>query len=183
MKKKPAKKKIEKRKILILPIIIVTMLIIAGGILFFNFNSPILGLFLGLQEKNNPKGVLEHSIEPIDITYENIPQMLSEHSMIKELPKDAVILLRFYSFDGGKRVWKRSYVLEGGRIREGSVQNPEITLYIHSKYLEPLTNQNFCSIIRQAKINGDLGMESRLPKVKLMWRFKNMLKYKDCLGV
>jgi hypothetical protein len=122
------------------------------------------------------------SVPPIDITYENIEPMLSKSSLIRDLPDDSTLMLRFYNFDTGERQWERSYVLQTGNVKEGTITNADITFHLHSKYLEPLTNQNFCSVIQQAKRNSDLGIETELSKTKLAWKFKSIVKYRDCLG-
>ena len=54
---------------------------------------------------------------------------------------------------------------------------------MHSKYLSKLTASNFCNIINSAKRNGDFGNEMKLSKVKLLWRYKSIMSYKDCLGL
>ena len=53
---------------------------------------------------------------------------------------------------------------------------------IHSKYVSE--SYNFCNAIKQANRNGDLSYEVNpdLSKASLLWKYKSMMKYKDCLG-
>jgi len=54
---------------------------------------------------------------------------------------------------------------------------------MHSKYLNELTDQNLCSIIRKAKSNNDLGIEMHISYAALLWKYRTVLKYKDCFGL
>lgn len=120
--------------------------------------------------------------QPVQITYGNIESYLSGNSLVRDLPEGAVINLRFYNFNSGERQWEKSYILTKGSAREGLSESADIELTLHSKYLAAFTNQNFCGVVKQANANGDLGFESSLSKVSLLWKFKSMTKYKDCLG-
>ena len=122
------------------------------------------------------------SASAIAIDYNNLAPVLSSTSLIRDLPKNSVILLKFYNFNSGARQWEKSYVIKQGKVYEGN-ENADITLTLHSKYLSGLTTGNFCSMIQQAKKNGDLGIETSISSVSLAWKFKSMYKYKDCLGL
>ena len=128
----------------------------------------------------NPSNVQAQAIK---ITYDNLASTLSRTNMIRDLPDDAVILLQFYNFNSGERAIEKSYVLTQGEIKEGTTDNEDILIYIASKYLEQLTTANFCSIVQEAKSNGDLGIELKSNKVSLAWKYKSMMKYKSCLGL
>jgi len=108
--------------------------------------------------------------------------------MIKMLPENSIISLKFYNFNTGSRVWEKSYILNKGKvseINEGTYKDmsPDITLSMHSKYLNELTDQNLCSIIRKAKSNNDLGIEMHISYAALLWKYRTVLKYKDCFGL
>ena len=116
------------------------------------------------------------------ITYESLPSVLSKNSIVRDLPKNAVLLLRFYNFYTGERQWEKSYVLTTGNAKEGIADNADMTIVIHSKYLSRMTPNNFCDIIKNARANNDLGTWTELSKAQLLWKFKSMTKYRDCLG-
>ena len=86
-----------------------------------------------------------------------------------------------YNFNSGERQFENIYILKNDGIVLGSLDEAKITLSLHSKYLNDLTNKNFCSILKTANTNGDLGIETELSKAKLAWEFKSMNNYKDCL--
>ncbi len=118
----------------------------------------------------------------IKVDYSNLAQVLSSSGLVRDLPEGATLSLRFYNFDTGERQWEKSYIITKGNVQEGEAENPDITFIIHSKYLKEMTNKNFCSVISQARANGDLGMETGMSKTRLAWKFRSLLKYKDCLG-
>jgi len=138
---------------------------------FFIYNS-VLG------DKNNTSGV---SGQVIKIDYNNLAPVLSSASLVQDLPKDGSITLKFYNFNSGQRQWEKSFVIKQGGVYEGD-EKTDITLTLDSRYLSVLTTGNFCSVILQAKKNGDLGMETSLSSVSLAWKYKSMYKYRDCFG-
>jgi len=124
-----------------------------------------------------------YAVKATPVTYENIENVLSGNSMIKILPENSAISLKFYNFNTGGRVWEKSYVLRKGLVEEGTATNPDITLSMHSKYFNELTDQNLCSTIKNAKSNNDLGTEMHISYAALLWKYRNVLKYKDCFGL
>jgi len=138
-------------------------------------NKTTLGSFLGVKSSNI-------DAPTIDIDYSNLPQALSSSNMVNELPADASIVLRFYNFNSGEREWEKSYIVRKGEVEEGYNADADITVSIHSKYIEPLNNKNFCSIIKESQKNGDFGYESKISDAKLLWKYKGMLKYRGCFG-
>ena len=119
---------------------------------------------------------------PIPITYANMAQMLTNNPIIQALPEDSTLLLRFYNFNSGEREWEKSYVMKKADVKEGMIDNADLTLTLSSAYLPQLTNQNFCGMIQAAKANGDLGVESSLSTAGLLWKFKSIAEYRSCLG-
>ena len=104
--------------------------------------------------------------------------------MIQELPEDALISLRLYNFDTGVRQWEKSYAITKGNVEEANLQNLDSTkldaeIIIHSKYV---LSAEFCTAIKQAKANNDFGYELKASKTSLLWKYKGMMKYKDCFG-
>lgn len=161
---------------------VIVVIIVVLIVLLAIENKNTLGAFLGLKPKTSSKPTTSSSAPEVGINYGNIEQIFSGSSMIKDLPKDSVVLLKFYNFDAGQKEWEKSYVMKTGEVKEGYADNADLIVTIHSGYLKQMTNKNFCSMIKTANANGDLGIESELPKVKLLWKFKSMLKYRDCFG-
>lgn len=130
--------------------------------------------------KNTGSGGI--STPPVAMTYDNLDDYMSNNIIVKELPDDVVMLLKFYNFDSGEREWEKTFVIEKARVYEGSVDNPDLIILLHSKYLAEWNNRNFCTIMTKASNNGDLGYESSLSTVELAWKFKSLMEYKDCFG-
>lgn len=165
--KKISKKYIMKNRKII--VIIAVVLLVIAGFLIYNYKLT------GNTVKNTGTGQI------VPITYNNIAQVLSSSDLVNALPEDGSILLRFYNFNTGSRQWEKSFIIKKGNVREG-IENADITLILHSKYLSGLTTGNFCSMINQAKKNKDLGFETSLSKISLGWKYKSMYKFRDCLG-
>lgn len=119
----------------------------------------------------------------VKINYSNIESELAKNDLVKKLPASAILLLSFYNFDSGSREIEKTYVIKKGSVKEGSVTRADISLSIHSKYLNSLTSGNFCSIIKQANKNGDLGVFTSKSKFSLMWKYRSVLEYKSCFGM
>jgi len=153
-------------------------------IMFVFISVVILALLLAwiIPLINPAKKVQTNNIQTIPVNYTNLASELSKNSMIKTIPDNAVLLLKFYNFNSGEREWEKSYILRKGKVTEGE-EKADITLTLDSKYLKELTNNNFCSIIKLAKKNGDLGFETSLSTTSMLWKFKGMMKYKDCFGI
>ena len=161
-------------------------------LLFFGIIVIVLGVFFGFFYESSddiPISVGNKvysgnvvSNPATDITYENLAGFLSRNAVIKDLPEDSSVLLKFYNFDSGSREWEKSFVLTKGNVEEGSVDIPDLTIYLHSKYLDGWNSRNFCNIMSEANRNGDLGYETSLSSVKFAWKFKSMNKHKSCFG-
>ena len=119
----------------------------------------------------------------IDITYNNLPEYLSKNAVIRDIPDDTEILLRFFNFNTGSREYENTFILTKGDVKEGSTTEPALTMEINSKYLNEWNSRNFCQIMTKANNNGDLGYSSDLSTAKLLWKFKSMNKHKSCFGM
>jgi len=71
----------------------------------------------------------------IHLNYSNMAEQLSKNSMVKALPTSSFIILRFYNFNSGQRVFEKSYLLSNSGVEETELQNADITILISSKYL------------------------------------------------
>lgn len=126
----------------------------------------------------------DSNVDEISIKYSNIERELSRSDIVQALPKYSIILLKFYNFESGEMEWEKAYIIEENKVKETNDFNKysEITFSIHSKYLEGLTNKNFCEVIKQAKEKGDLDIKTELSTIRLIWKFKSMYDYRECLG-
>jgi hypothetical protein len=128
------------------------------------------------------KGPIENkdaNIPVIPINYSNIETQLSQTYLVKAIPSEEVVSLKFYNFDSGERTIEKSFLIRQGSLME-SDEASEVVLFLHSKYIADLTNKNFCETLKKANQNGDLSIETNLSEVSLAWKFKSMYEFKDC---
>jgi len=134
-------------------------------------------LFFGISESYNLEDVSE-----VAINYNNFIEQMSRQSLVRDLPSDGEIVLKFYNYNSGEKEYEKSFILKSDSVEEGDSENADILIEMHSRYIEVLTNKNFCSVVPQAKKNGDMSTDTKLSASKLSWKYKGMLKYKNCLG-
>lgn len=149
-------------------------IILAAALLVF------ASMYVVWMPQNNESGVQG---EARKITYENFAEEVSKQSLVRDLPKEAAIQLKFYTFEGDDRKIVKSYILKAQNVEEGQLDDSDMTILLHSQYINELTSSNFCTIVAKAKQNGDLAVESELSSVALAWKYRSMTKYKKCLGL
>jgi hypothetical protein len=166
---KKVEKRVEKRTMSV--IILAGIIILAG--LFLISNQTITGrAFLNRNSTN--------ALEKIQVTKDNLAEVLSNQEIIKELPEKAVILLKLYNFNIGIRQWEESYVIKKGNVIIGPVDNPDITIILHSKYIPMMGD--WCSAVKKASANKDIGYETKMSDASLLWKYGKLWKYKSCLS-
>lgn len=144
----------------------------------------LLAMLIGSWIDLTPKQTTTSTPTPtIKINYSNFEKEIAKSGMVKAIPQDSSILLRFYNFDSGERQWERSFLLKTASVKQTNQTSADMTLVLSSKYLNELTNKNLCSIIQKANKNGDLGIETELSSASLLWKFRSMSSYKECLGL
>jgi hypothetical protein len=149
-------------------LIVFFILVIAGSFIFGYVNST---------KFEGPAG--NYSSVAVPINYSNIEVELSQSYLIKAVPSGEAVSLKFFNFDSGERQTEKSFIIRKGSLIEGE-EKTEVNLLLHSKYLEELTNQNFCEVLKKANQNGDLEIETDLSDISLGWKFKSMYDFKDC---
>jgi len=160
-------------------IILIVVVLVAIGSYFALFNGD------GIPLSENSQMVVGGAVyaQPgVPVTYDNIASQLSSNAIIKDLPDGMDVMFRFYSFEGGSRVWGKSYILKPSGAHEGYLADADLIIYLDSKYLSSWTDRNFCSVVSTANRNGDLGYESSLSEIKLAWKFRSLMKHKSCFG-
>ena len=164
------KKQSKKKKQIIAVIIIIAVISL---LIFLEHKSAFSGKAIAPSK-------IQVSTKPAVVTKENFPAYLQNSQLVKDLPKDAAISLKLYNFDAGERQWEESYIIEKSKVQEGLAQNPDLEIWLHSKYIPQASN--FCSAAKKAKSNGDIAFELKLSKVKFLWKYRGMMKYKECFG-
>jgi hypothetical protein len=107
-------------------------------------------------------------------------QTLSSSGFLEALPDKGIIGLKFYDFVNGERIWlNRVLISKEGFVGSGE---PDMTLFMHAKYVSQLNGSNLCEVIAGAKTNGEMWVESEQSDTKLFFKYSGMMEYKDCLG-
>ena len=112
---------------------------------------------------------------------EKVTKTLLASEFIEDVPKNNPIALQFYTFQDGERIWKDGFLI--GKNQLLSEGEPVVFLYLHSKYIQEINNENLCEIIKKANYNGDLGFYSEYNKAVLLIKYVNMLKHRACFGI
>ena len=115
--------------------------------------------------------------------YQRLEDILPNNEIIQKLPGDAKINLVFFIVEAGEWVSEKNYIITTGDVVQGSADDADMNLFINSKYLSKLTENNFCTIIKGAKSNGDFASQLQISTTSLLWKYKSIMSYKDCLGL
>jgi hypothetical protein len=109
-----------------------------------------------------------------------INQAVLSSPFAKDLPNNGVIALRFYDFYLGERIWQPDILIgKTGILTSGT---PDITLFMHARYISQLNGANLCDVIKSAQTNGEMWTETSESTLKLLMKYSGMMKYRDCLG-
>lgn len=111
-----------------------------------------------------------------------LKNVMQTQQIVKDVPEKGKISLRLFHFTDGCRIYDKSYMLSNGKIAE-SREEADIYIILHSNYVDKITETNFCDIVKESRNNGDLGQWSDVGEATLLWRYRGMLKYKECLGI
>lgn len=114
--------------------------------------------------------------------FQKMQTFLSQQSIIKDIPKNGKINLQFFHFSGKCRVWDKKYLLSKEKIEEKDTI-ADIDIWIHSDYVNKIQESNLCEVIAEAREKGDIGQFSTISTARLIWNYKSLLKYKECLGL
>ncbi|MDD5628176.1 MAG: hypothetical protein PHU21_03865 [Elusimicrobia bacterium] len=114
------------------------------------------------------------------VTRQSLPAYLEGLAAMKDLPDDANIQLRFYRSASGMRVQENSYVIRKG-VAGGEALDADLEVLLDSKYI-PELGAGLCPAIRKARANRDMGFNIRKNSAALLWKYRGVLKYKDCFG-
>ena len=147
-----------KKTVIVLIVLIIILFAAVGGIFFYL--NPV-------QEKTNGN----QNIVYVNITKENFAQVLSGNSFVINLPDSAVISLK---------VDEDYYAIKKGSVTKEQANSPDFQITLPGEYIPMLGN--LCSAVDAAKKNGDLGFETSMSKTSLLWKYKSMLKYRECFG-
>lgn len=116
------------------------------------------------------------------VDYSTLTSDLLRSDIVQDLPKGALLRLQFYNFNSGVREWERSYNLGKDSVEEGSAAG-DIQIIMDSKYVREFKTRGACAVLTSANNNGDFGADTEMSDSALIWKYKSMMKYRDCLGL
>ena len=79
-------------------------------------------------------------------------------------------------------IGEKYYTITKGKIIEEKTSNSDIKISIPEKYSIEI-NKDFCSFIKKVNTNKDLSISLEISKTELLWKYRSVIKYKDCLGL
>jgi hypothetical protein len=180
-------RKVKKRIIwrlikIVIYLIIIGMVIFAGFIAYnYFFNKPEPAPPVARQSGNYtyvPK-VWDYGF----VDYAHVKTEMQNSEFVKDLPKSSKVVLEVFNYTDGIRYTEKIYFITENIVNEAdSIPENDLLLTMSSKYLVDFKKEQFCYIVKTSNKNGDLGTNSELSKTKLLWKFKSMLGYRDCLG-
>jgi hypothetical protein len=108
----------------------------------------------------------------IVVTPENFPAVLTGNEIIQSMPKNARINII---------IGEMEYSIIGREAHLGLIHSADMTIRLPENYFNNFEH-GFCNALSGAVENGDLVVEKTLTDTKLIWKYKKMFKYKDCIG-
>ncbi len=161
---------------IIISIILILILVIVITKPIISGNAFLQNIFKNSNQNTAPK--IQNLIS---LTKENFPSFLQSQQIIKDLPANSLISLKLYNMEAETKNWEESYIIKKGKVEKGNLENPDIIIYLNSKYIKDLGN--ICDAAKQAKANGDISYDTKISQLSIMWKYKNMIKYSRCFGL
>ncbi|MBS3141346.1 hypothetical protein J4405_04350 [Candidatus Woesearchaeota archaeon] len=132
----------------------------------------------GLQANSGSIGAVDYQLDisPFNRLIQNTPAF-------QDLPDDSIIVFSFY--DGnGNLINGLDLTLKDKTLSPGLDTNYDFRIITGVYYLEKINQvEDMCAFLNEIKNNQDARIERKISVVKASLKYKNMLKYKDCLGL
>jgi len=149
--------------------------------LILSFYTGIISSNAVLNIFKKPDSASSENYQQVVLTKANFAQFLQSQQFVKDIPGSTTIFLKLYNMNAGQQQWEESYVIKKSSVKLGTAESADITISVDSKYLSQL-GADICGTIKTARNNGEMKIETKLTTAQLLWKFKSMLKYRDCLG-
>jgi len=152
-------------------LVLVAVLTIARGfIVQGDVAESVTGESVGVEQRAKVKIDNQGESKFQELSFVDLSQFESS-GMVKDLPKKAIISLEV----GGNY-----YTLSRSSIKQGKPSSPDVTISIPLSYLSQISS-DLCDVMKQASQSGELVISTHLSETSLMWKYKSMLKYRECL--
>lgn len=101
-----------------------------------------------------------------------VQQRLDSSAIVKAIPEEGAIQLR---------VGATSYILSGGLAVLGTLESPDVILYLPASYEKKIMSEDVCDVIRDGSRSGKLLVEYHASKASLGWKYRALQDYASCL--
>ena len=143
----------------------VGVVILLMGMYFLSMNANVV------KNVKSAAGSEKGTREMVVIDKNNFAGYLAQNEVISSLPKNAVISLKVDS---------EYYNVGKGSVVKSKAENPDLEVSIPGSYLPGMGD--FCNTVKNAINNGDAKIELKISRVSFLWKYKAVVKYKDCFG-
>ena len=110
---------------------------------------------------------------PVLLTPENLPAYLENLNIVEDVPKKADIQLNFGDM---------KYNIKGADVTSGKSNNPDITISLPEPYINKIGEEGVCNALSEAIQKNEIKIETSLSNAELLWKYKGLLKYKECIS-
>ena len=104
----------------------------------------------------------------------SLAEFLQGSEFVADMPKKGII---------GLNVGKSMLTIKKDLVLEEEAVDADIYIYLEESYLDEMKRRDICEVLSEAFDEGGVYTETSLSKAELSWKYKGMLKYRDCLGL
>ncbi len=155
-------------------LLVVVILAGVGGYLYFSWKADQDRLraeqAANAARSRGPSGPY---VAPKPLTEAQLPAFLAQQAMIKDLPSGANIEIRTTS---------NVYTVTDKGISAGAATNPDMTVWLPTKYIADFTTVGFCATLQKGFKAGDIGIDVHGSKISLGFKYSGLLQYRSCIG-
>jgi len=135
------------------------------GMYFLGINANVV------KNVKSASGSEKGAKEMVLIDKNNFAGYLAQNEIISSLPKGAVISLKIDSED---------YTVGRGSVVKAKAENPDLEVSIPGSYIAGMGD--FCNTVKRAINNGDAVISLKIGRVSFLWKYRSVMRYKDCFG-
>ena len=111
---------------------------------------------------------------PVELNKENLPSYLENLNVIENIPKKTDVQLNF---------GETEYNIKGKDVNQGETENPDFVISLPESYIDKIGEKGICEAVQEAIEKNEITIETTLSGTELFWKYKGLLKYKDCIGL
>ena len=111
--------------------------------------------------------------QPVELNPDNVAAYLSMYNIVDDLPGDAEIQINFGEY---------KYYVSGNSVLEGDIEGADLQVWLPEEYISLIGLEGVCEAMSEANRNGEIGIEIYESEASLAWKYKGMLKYRNCFS-